>query len=173
MHEQAPLLQRPYQVAAIDAVQDAWEAGHRRALLVMATGTGKTYTFGRILVQRRDQGYGRALVFAHRIELVDQAVAALVRAGLTVEVESGDRLATPHGTLLAGPSDVVVATVQTMRGRRLERWPETAFGTVVVDEAHRLNRFSGLYGNQGENQVKEIINASHLSVFFLECNLLE
>jgi DNA-binding NtrC family response regulator len=25
-----------------------------------------------------------------------------------------------------------------------------------------------LYGNQGENQVKEIINASHLSVFFLD-----
>jgi hypothetical protein len=39
---------------------------------------------------------------------------------------------------------------------------------LVVDEAHRLNQFSGLYGNQGVNQVKEIINASHLSVFFLD-----
>jgi len=42
------------------------------------------------------------------------------------------------------------------------------YDALVVDEAHRLNRFSGLYGNQGENQVKEIINASHLSVFFLD-----
>ena len=39
--------------------------------------------------------------------------------------------------------------------------PPGLYGTLVVDEAHRLNRFSGLYGNQGENQVKEIINASH------------
>ena len=46
--------------------------------------------------------------------------------------------------------------------------PPGLYDTLVVDEAHRLNRFSGLYGNQGENQVKEIINASHLSVFFLD-----
>ena len=46
--------------------------------------------------------------------------------------------------------------------------PPGHYDTLVVDEAHRLNRFSGLYGNQGENQVKEIINASHLSVFFLD-----
>jgi len=46
--------------------------------------------------------------------------------------------------------------------------PPGLYDVLVVDEAHRLNRFSGLYGNQGENQVKEIINASHLSVFFLD-----
>ena len=46
--------------------------------------------------------------------------------------------------------------------------PPGQYDVLVVDEAHRLNRFSGLYGNQGENQVKEIINASHLSVFFLD-----
>jgi DUF2075 family protein len=46
--------------------------------------------------------------------------------------------------------------------------PPGHYDVLVVDEAHRLNQFSGLYGNQGENQVKEIINASHLSVFFLD-----
>lgn len=46
--------------------------------------------------------------------------------------------------------------------------PPGHYDALVVDEAHRLNRFSGLYGNQGENQVKEIIAASHLSVFFLD-----
>lgn len=39
---------------------------------------------------------------------------------------------------------------------------------VVVDEAHRLNEKSGLYGNEGENQIKEIIAASRLSVFFID-----
>ncbi|MCD8521395.1 MAG: DUF2075 domain-containing protein [Saccharospirillaceae bacterium] len=44
------------------------------------------------------------------------------------------------------------------------------FDALIVDEAHRLNEKSGLYGNQGENQIKEIINASKLSVFFLDEN---
>jgi DUF2075 family protein len=42
------------------------------------------------------------------------------------------------------------------------------FDTLIVDEAHRLNAQSGLYGNLGENQIKEIINASKCSVFFLD-----
>lgn len=46
--------------------------------------------------------------------------------------------------------------------------PANEYDALIVDEAHRLNRFSGLYGNQGENQIKEIINASRFSVFFLD-----
>src|SRR5690606_7937364 len=33
------------------------------------------------------------------------------------------------------------------------------FDVLVVDEAHRLNEKSGLYGNLGENQIKELIDA--------------
>lgn len=36
-----------------------------------------------------------------------------------------------------------------------------AFDTLIIDEAHRLNEKSGLYGNLGDNQVKELINASN------------
>lgn len=42
------------------------------------------------------------------------------------------------------------------------------YDVLLVDEAHRLNQFSGLYGNLGENQVKELIHASRSSVFFLD-----
>lgn len=42
------------------------------------------------------------------------------------------------------------------------------FDTLVIDEAHRLNEKSGLYGNEGENQIKEIIAASRFSVFFID-----
>jgi uncharacterized protein len=42
------------------------------------------------------------------------------------------------------------------------------YDALVVDEAHRLNKFSGLFGNLGENQIKEIINASKFSVFFID-----
>lgn len=39
---------------------------------------------------------------------------------------------------------------------------------LVVDEAHRLNEKSGMFQNLGENQVKEIINAARLSIFFVD-----
>lgn len=42
------------------------------------------------------------------------------------------------------------------------------FDALIVDEAHRLNEKSGLYGNLGEHQVKEIISAAKFSVFFLD-----
>lgn len=39
---------------------------------------------------------------------------------------------------------------------------------LIVDEAHRLNEKSGLYGNLGENQVKELINSSACTVFLID-----
>lgn len=39
---------------------------------------------------------------------------------------------------------------------------------LLVDEAHRLNAKSGMYKNLGENQIKEIINASKFAVFFID-----
>jgi len=44
------------------------------------------------------------------------------------------------------------------------------FDVLIVDEAHRLNEKSGLFSNLGENQVKEIINSSKFSIFFIDEN---
>ena len=41
---------------------------------------------------------------------------------------------------------------------------------LIVDEAHRLNAKSGMFQNKGENQIKEIINASKFSIFFIDEN---
>ena len=46
--------------------------------------------------------------------------------------------------------------------------PTATFDFLVVDEAHRLNEKSGLYGNLGENQIKEIMGAAKCTVFFLD-----
>lgn len=46
--------------------------------------------------------------------------------------------------------------------------PSNTFDCLLCDEAHRLNEKSGLFSNLGENQVKEIINASKISVFFID-----
>ncbi len=42
------------------------------------------------------------------------------------------------------------------------------FDTLIVDESHRLNDKSGMFRNLGENQVKELINSSKFSVFFID-----
>lgn len=46
--------------------------------------------------------------------------------------------------------------------------PKDAVGAILADEAHRLNEKSGLYGNQGVNQIHENIRAARLSVFFID-----
>lgn len=43
-----------------------------------------------------------------------------------------------------------------------------SFDCVIVDEAHRLREKSGMFQNKGENQIKEIINASKVTVFFID-----
>jgi DUF2075 family protein len=42
------------------------------------------------------------------------------------------------------------------------------YDTLIVDEAHRLNAKSGMFSHLGENQIKEIINASKFSIFFID-----
>ena len=46
--------------------------------------------------------------------------------------------------------------------------PMDSVGTILADEAHRLNEKSGMFQNMGENQIKEIIHASRCSVFFID-----
>ena len=42
------------------------------------------------------------------------------------------------------------------------------FEVLIVDEAHRLSAKSGFYKNEGENQIKEIIESARTSVFFID-----
>ena len=46
--------------------------------------------------------------------------------------------------------------------------PSNSFDCLIADEAHRMKAHSGVYGNLGENQIKELINASRVSVFFID-----
>ena len=45
---------------------------------------------------------------------------------------------------------------------------ENMIPTILADEAHRLNEKSGMFHNQGENQIKEIIHSAYCSVFFID-----
>lgn len=39
---------------------------------------------------------------------------------------------------------------------------------LIIDEAHRLNEKGGIFGNLGENQIKELIVAAKTSIFFID-----
>ncbi|MEI7512757.1 MAG: DUF2075 domain-containing protein [Candidatus Uhrbacteria bacterium] len=45
---------------------------------------------------------------------------------------------------------------------------KSIFDALIVDEAHRLNEKSGMFKNMGENQIKEIIEASKFTIFFID-----
>lgn len=45
---------------------------------------------------------------------------------------------------------------------------ENNYDCIIVDESHRLNAKSGYYKNNGENQIKEIIHACKLAIFFVD-----
>ena len=95
---------------------------------MLPTGTGKTQVFAQVITQAVARG-ARALVLAHRTELLAQAQARLEAVGLWAQREQADQR--------AGLARVVVASVQTLRGARLQAWAPTAFGLIVIDECHR------------------------------------
>ena len=116
---------RPYQREAVTAIRSHLSQ-HRSTLLVMATGLGKTQTFGALA----KHWPGRVLVLAHRDELIEQARRRL-------EAMTGELADTEQAELRASGSRLVVGSVQTMsRLKRLQRFQPDAFGLVVVDEAH-------------------------------------
>jgi superfamily II DNA or RNA helicase len=121
----AALPLRPYQRQALEAIAEAEARKVRRQLVVLPTGSGKTVVFASLVSQRP----GRALVLAHRDELISQAAQKLALVGGSLDI----------GVVKAQRNDtdarVVVASVQTLmqpgRAGCLGK-----FSTVIVDEAH-------------------------------------
>lgn len=122
---------RPYQETARQKVQEEWEEGKKRTLLVLPTGTGKTIVFSKIIEDRVRKGE-RVLVIAHRGELLEQASDKLYKStGLKTATEKAEQ------TSLGSFYRVVVGSVQTLqREKRLNQFPPEYFDTIVIDEAH-------------------------------------
>ncbi|WP_079148237.1 DEAD/DEAH box helicase family protein [Streptomyces agglomeratus] len=138
---------RPYQLRAIKRVGETYERDRQRqALLVMATGTGKTRTTVALVDQLKKAGWAQRVLFlADRQSLVTQAMKAFKEHLPSTPVASllDDKAATAH---------VFVSTYQTMMkqidvtdaaGRR--RFGPGYFDLIVIDEAHR-----SVYDKYGE-----------------------
>ena len=126
---------RPYQREAKEAVFENWDNGTKKTLLVLPTGCGKTIVFAKITEECVRQG-DRVLILAHRGELLDQAADKIAKAtGLGCATEKAEQ------TCIGSWFRIVVGSVQSMmRKKRLERFPEDFFGTIIIDEAHHCVR---------------------------------
>ena len=124
---------RPYQEAARAAIHGEWDQGHKRTLLVLPTGTGKTIVFAAVAEDQVRRGE-RVLVLAHRGELLEQAAQKIgTVSGLGCAVEKAEQ--SSAGSWYR----ITVGSVQTlMREKRLERFEPDHYGTIIVDEAHHI-----------------------------------
>lgn len=122
---------RPYQAEAKQAILAAWDEGHRKTLLVLPTGCGKTVVFSSVAENQVNKGH-RVLIMAHRGELLDQAADKLKEAsGLDSVLEKAE--STSLGSFLP----VTVGSVQSLaQEKRLARFPNDYFQDIIVDEAH-------------------------------------
>jgi type I restriction enzyme R subunit len=126
------IVERPYQHEAIRRVAEAFAAKKRRALLVMATGTGKTrVTMALIDLFLRAHQAQEVLFLADRDALVDQALTDGFKAHLPSEPR--DRIYTHK---IDATKRLFVATQQTLR-LCCTKFSPAFFDLIVFDEAHR------------------------------------
>lgn len=121
------MILRPYQHAADEAVNRQWDAGVRSTLIELPTGTGKTVVMAKIARDVVERG-GRVLGVAHRTELLRQMQRKMLDAGVHAELEQGRHR--------AGRAPVVIASVQSLKGRRLADAELHDYDAVLLDEAH-------------------------------------
>jgi len=127
---------RTYQEAAVSAIELDIER-RRRALLVLATGLGKTVVGGEVIRRHLDRARSDVLVLAHMKELVEQLEKALWRhldKDVPTQVLTGD--VKPDS--LAG---VTVATIDSALGPIRQGWRP---GLIMVDETHHVGE-TGMY----------------------------
>jgi type I restriction enzyme R subunit len=134
----AAIVERHYQTRAIRRVAEAFERDHdRKALVVMATGAGKTRTVIALCdILMRCSWAKRVLFLADRVALVNQAVNAFKRH---LPDASPVNLVTDRDA----EGRVFVSTYPTMMGLIDEatdgqrRFGVGHFDLVIIDEAHR------------------------------------
>ncbi len=149
---------RYYQVNAINATIEAIAKGRDRVLLVMATGTGKTYTAFQIIWRLWKSGRKKRILFlADRNVLIDQtmvndfrpfraAMAKLSTNSKTIERSDGTKvdltLALDKKRRIDTAFEIYLGLYQAITGpeERQKLYKEFSpgfFDLIVIDECHR------------------------------------
>lgn len=133
---------RPYQEDAVSSTLKQWETV-QSTIGVAGTGLGKTSIFAE-LIRRTGK---RAIILAHRNELVHQAAQRLTSFGVTVDIEKAELRAE---TKLWGRAQAIVATPQTLfsgknGNTRMKRFNPSEYELLIIDECHHFAGASKFY----------------------------
>jgi type I restriction enzyme, R subunit len=149
---------RYYQVSAINAAIEAIAKGRDRILLVMATGTGKTYTAFQIIWRLWKGGRKKRILFlADRNVLIDQtmvndfrpfgaAMAKLSTGSKTIERQDGTEveltLALDKKRRIDTAYEIYLGLYQAITGpeerqKLFREFSPGFFDLIVIDECHR------------------------------------
>lgn len=130
-----PLVPNSMQVAFINNLKKIIQKGEDKALLISATGTGKTYASAFAM---RDLGFKRVLFLVHRNQIVKQAKKSFERVfgnTRTMGIVSGESR--------DFDSDYIFATIQTMSKEDIySQYDKSYFDAIVFDEAHHTSASS-------------------------------
>jgi type I restriction enzyme, R subunit len=142
------IVERPYQHRAIRKVGQSFEDdGERKALLVMATGSGKTRTVIALVDLLMRAGWVKRVLFlADRIALVNQATGAF-------KAQLPDCAPVNLGTERTSEGRVFLSTYPTMmnlidgKQEGKAKFGPGHFDLIVIDEAHRsvYQRFRAIF----------------------------
>lgn len=133
---------RYYQQLAINRTVEAVAKGQKRLLLVMATGTGKTYTAFNIIWRLwKNKTAKRVLFLADRNILVDQTILNDFRpfGGVMKKLNRG--LVDDQGHIDTS-YEVYLGLYQAIMGTEdkepiYDKFPKDFFDLIVIDECHR------------------------------------
>lgn len=130
-----PLVPNSMQVAFINNLEKIIQKGEDKALLISATGTGKTYASAFAM---RDLGFKRVLFLVHRNQIVKQAKKSFERVfgnTRTMGIVSGESR--------DFDKDYIFATIQTMSKEDIySQYDKSYFDAIVFDEAHHTSASS-------------------------------
>ncbi len=135
----AAIVERHYQQRAIRRVGEAFDRDHqRKALLVMATGAGKTRTVVALVDLLMRAGWVKQTLFlADRVALVKQAVGAFkahLPDATTVNLVSERR---EEGRVYVSTYPTMMGLIGEAQAGHERRFGPGFFDLVVIDEAHR------------------------------------
>lgn len=125
------------QEKALEALRQSRKDGRGRALVLLATGLGKTWlaAFDAAAIAEQQGRLPRILFVAHRSEILEQAAATFGR--MARHLGEAPRISWLVGSDGDLEGDLVFASVQKLsRPEHLAKLDESTFDYVVVDEVH-------------------------------------
>ena len=134
---------RYYQQLAINRTIEAIAKGQRRALLVMATGTGKTFTAFNIIWRLWKTGQAKRVLFlADRNILVDQTMVNDFKPFGQVMTKLDRSLVDKNTGKVDTSYEIYLALYQAIMGGEdreaiYNKFPPDFFDLIVIDECHR------------------------------------